>query len=131
MTRMPIYANWPIAKQMMEHDIEEASERLLLTKKAYSGKETLSPLMLARLEGVVRNDSMPPALYVLMHWDGKFTNDEKATILAWIAEERSNHPWSRDAANKFKGEPVQPLPLTVDLDAETVALGDKLFHDRR
>lgn len=131
MTRMPIYAKWPIAKQLMEHDIEEANQRLLLTKEAYSGKETVSPLMLARLEGVIRNDSMPPALYVLMHWNGKLTDNEKTTLLSWIAEERAKHPWSRDASNQFKGEPVQPLPLTVDLDPEIVALGDKLFHDRR
>ena len=131
MTRMPIYAGLPIAKQLMEHDIEEASERLLLTKEAYNGKEPLSPLMLARLEGVIRNNSMPPALYLLMHWNGKLNHDEKTTLITWIAEERVKHPWSRDAANQFKGEPVQPLPLTVDLNPEIVALGDKLFHDRR
>lgn len=130
MTRMPIYSGLPIAKQLMAQDIEEAGARLVLSKQLYSGEEAFSPLMLARLESVVRNSSMPPAQYLLMHWTGRLTADEKNSILAWIAEERAKHPWSRDAAEAFKGEPVQPLPLTVDLDPEKVALGDKLFHDR-
>ena len=32
MTRMPIYSELPIAKQLMAKDIEEASARLLLSK---------------------------------------------------------------------------------------------------
>lgn len=28
-------------------------------------------------------------------------------------------------------EPIRPIPLTVKLDAKKVALGDKLFHDKR
>jgi cytochrome c peroxidase len=130
MTRMPIYSDLPIAKQLMERDIEEAGDRLVLSKQVYSGEQTFTPLMLARLENVIRNDSMPPAQYLLMHWTGRLTADEQDSILAWIAEERAKHPWSRDAAEAFKGEPVHPLPLTVDLDPEKVALGDKLFHDR-
>ena len=27
------------------------------------------------------------------------------------------------------GEPIQPIPLTLDLDERKVTLGDKLFHD--
>lgn len=130
MTRRPIYSDLPIAKQLMERDIEQAGDRLVLSKQVYSGEQAFTPLMLARLENVIRNDSMPPALYLLMHWTGRLTADEQDSILAWIAEERAKHPWSRDAAEAFKGEPVQPLPLTVDLDPEKVALGDKLFHDR-
>jgi cytochrome c peroxidase len=31
----------------------------------------------------------------------------------------------------FDQEPIQPLPLTVDLNADKVSLGQKLFHDPR
>ena len=41
MTRMPIYSELPIAKQLMARDIEEASARLLLSKQVYSGEECL------------------------------------------------------------------------------------------
>lgn len=130
MLRKPIYSELPIAKQLMEQDIEQASARLVLTKKLYNGEETFTPLMLARLEHVVRNDSMPPTQYLLMHWTDNLTDDERQSILAWIAEERAKLPWSQDAAEALKGEPVHPLPLKVDLDQNKVALGDKLFHDR-
>ncbi|MEY3289495.1 MAG: hypothetical protein RLZZ419_1737, partial [Pseudomonadota bacterium] len=129
MLRKPFYSELPIAKQLMAKDIEEAGERLILSKKFYSGEEAFTPLMLSRLEHVVRNGSMPPTKYLLMHWTDNLTADEKASILAWISEERTKSPWSLDSAETLKGEPVQALPLTVDLNPDKVALGDKLFHD--
>ena len=129
MTRMPIYAEFPIAKQLMAKDIEKASARLMLSKQLYSGETSFTPLMLARLEGVIRNNSMPPNLYLLMHWTDNLTVDEKQSILGWIEDERAKSAWSLDSTKALKGEPVQPLPLKVDLDAKKVALGHKLFHD--
>lgn len=130
MLRKPFYAEFPVAKQLMEQDMEQGSARLSLSKKLFSGEEAFTPLMLARIEHVIRNDSMPPAQYLAMHWTDSLSADEKQTILAWIAEERAKSPWSRDAAAAFKGEPIPPLPLRVELDADKVSLGNKLFHDR-
>ena len=129
MTRMPIYANLPIAKQLMEKDISNASARLILSKSLYSGEEKFTALDLARLEGVLLNNSMPPHLYLSMHWTAKLTADEKQTILAWISEERSKLTWSIDSSKDLKGEPIQPLPLKVTVDDKKIALGQKLFHD--
>ena len=77
MLRRPVYSELPIAKQLMEQDIEQAGNRLILSKKLYSGEEAVTPLMLARLEQVVQNGSMPPTQYLLMHWTGNLTLDEK------------------------------------------------------
>ena len=129
MTRMPIYANLPIAKQLMEKDIRNATARLILNKSLYSGEEKFTALDLARLEGVLLNNSMPPHLYLSMHWTAKLTADEKQTILAWISEERSKLTWSIDSSKDLKGEPIQPLPLKVAVDDKKIALGQKLFHD--
>ena len=129
MTRMPIYANLPIAKQLMEKDISNASARLILSKSLYSGEEKFTALDLGRLEGVLLNNSMPPHLYLSMHWTAKLTADEKQTILAWISEERSKLTWSIDSSKDLKGEPIQPLPLKVAVDDKKIALGQKLFHD--
>ena len=129
MTRMPIYANFPIAKQLMEKDIANASARLILTKQHYSGEVKFTALDLARLEGVILNNSMPPHLYLSMHWTAKLTEDEKKNILAWIAEERALLPWGADASHDFKGEPVQPLSLNTAVDDRKIVLGQKLFHD--
>ncbi len=129
MTRMPIYANLPIAKQLMEKDISNASARLILSKSLYSGEEKFTALDLGRLEAVLLNNSMPPHLYLSMHWTAKLTEDEKQTILAWISEERSKLIWSIDSSKDLKGEPIQPLPLKVAVDDKKIALGQKLFHD--
>ena len=77
LTRMPVYAQLPIAKQLMAKDIKNASERLILSKSIYSGEEAFPPLMLARIEGAIRDNSMPPHLYLSMHWAGRLTADEK------------------------------------------------------
>ena len=130
MTRMPIYSELPIAKQLMAKDIENASARLILSKQLYNGETRFSPLMLARLEGVIYNNSMPPSLYLSMHWTDRLTPEEKNAILGWIAEERSKLAWSADSAESKKGEPVQPLPLTLAVDSQKVILGQKLFFDR-
>ena len=129
MTRMPIYAKFPIAKQLMAKDIENASDRLVLSQPLYSGETPFTPLMLARLESVVKHKSMPPALYLSMHWTDNLSTEEQQQILDWIAEERAKSPLSADSATNLKDEPVQPLPLKVDLNAEKVAVGHKLFHD--
>jgi cytochrome c peroxidase len=130
MTRMPFYSKFPVAKQLMAKDIENASARLILSKQLYSGETRFSPLMLARLEGVIRHNSMPPVLYLSMHWTDSLTVEERNTIQAWIAEERAKSPWSADSAQAQKGESVQPLPLKVELDPKKVALGQQLFFDR-
>jgi len=127
MTRMPIYSEWPIARQLIEKDIQQGSARFTLSPKVYSGEESFTPLMLARLEQVVSNNKMPPVQYLAMHWNGRLSTDEKQTILTWIAKERSSH----ESAESYTSEPVQPLPLSVELNADKVALGNQLFHDTR
>jgi len=129
MLRKPIYSDLPIAKQLMEHDIDRARSRLVLSKKLFNGQESFTLLQLARIEHAVQSNMMPPALYLTMHWSKRLTSDERKTILDWLVRERAKSPWSTDAAPEFKGEPVQPLPLTTELNADKVALGKKLFHD--
>lgn len=129
MTRMPIYANFPIAKDLLAKDIEAATQRFVLIKEIYNGEIPLTPLMLARLEGVIKNSEMPPSLYLSMHWNGSLTQNEKQTILEWISEERAKFPAHSQTVQNLKGEPIQPLPLQVDVNPEKVALGQKLFHD--
>lgn len=131
MARMPIYAQLPVAKQVMTQHIEMASERMILNPSLFSGETSFSPLLLARIEHVLRNDMMPPGLFLIMHWDGGLSNEERQTLLDWIAEERGKHSWSQEHAADLKGEPAQALPLQTTLDADKVALGKRLFHDKR
>jgi cytochrome c peroxidase len=131
MTRFPFYSSLPIAKQLMEDDIKNASGRLEISKDFYSGEKSFTPLMLARIEGALRNNAMPPNLYLSMHWNGGLSEKEKGLLLAWIDEERELLEWSKDSAPTLKGEPVHPLPLSVALNPRKVALGQRLFFEQR
>lgn len=131
MTRLPIYSSLPIAKQLMENDIHSASSRLEISEDFYSGEKSFTPLMLARIEGAIRNNAMPPNLYLSMHWNGSLSEKEKGLLLAWIAEERERLEWSKDSAPTLKGEPIHPLPFSVPLNQKKVALGQSLFFDQR
>ena len=129
MTRMPVYSELPLAKQLIEKDIKEGGDRFILSREIYSGEKPFTPLMLARLEHVIVNNKMPPAQYLLMHWNGRLNADEQEAILTWIADERGQYFSKSGVAESFKDEPIQPLPLTVELDRKKVDLGNKLFHD--
>jgi cytochrome c peroxidase len=131
MTRMPIYADLPIAKQLMASDIENASARLQISKAMHSGGSAFTPLMLDRLEGALRNNTMPPALYLSMHWNDSLNQSEKSTILTWIGEERAKLATNKDVMPALKGEPIQPLSINANLDANKVSLGKQLFFDIR
>jgi len=127
--RLPFYSEFPIAKQLIASDISAASQRFILDDKTYSGEKPFTPLMLARLENVIKNNIMPPNLYLSMHWSERLNQAEKDSIQQWIKRERTSHEWSKDSSAINKGEPVQALPLTTKLDAKKVDLGDKLFHE--
>jgi len=74
---------------------------------------------------------MPPTQYLLLHWSHRLSADEKAALLAWVADVRAKHYAAAWTAPRFANEPVQPLPQSVALDPAKVALGDKLYHDVR
>jgi cytochrome c peroxidase len=131
MTRRPLYASLPIARGMIEEDIRKAERRWAISGSQYAGTAAFTPLDLARLESVVRDGSMPPGNYKLMHWTAGLGAGESETVLAWIRAERGGMEAAAEMAPALKGEPVQPLPREVALDPDKVALGDRLFHDVR
>jgi cytochrome c peroxidase len=131
LTRVPIYARLPVARGMIERDIRAGERRWAVSREQYAGEAGFAPLELARLEGVIRDGSMPPANYKLMHWNAGLSAGQKAHILDWIRAERARGDAAREMAEGLKGEPVQPLPLAVDVNPDKVALGDSLFHDTR
>ena len=131
LTRMPIYAKLPIASAMIRKDIEEGEEHFKVTREQYSGEQPFTAIALARLENAVEEGSMPPGKYVMMHWNSRLAAGEKESILAWIREERARRDEAREMSDALKGEPIQPLPLTVAVNADKAALGERLYHDTR
>lgn len=130
---MPFYANFPIAKGMIQEDIAQGMKYADLSdmfEKLRSGAP-VSEVDLAKVEHVVANASMPPFEFAMMHWGSAITSAKSEILTKWIAQERTKNYATGIAALHFSNEMVQPLVDSIATDPAKVALGDKLFHDVR
>ncbi len=130
--QLPFYARLPIARGVIEKDMEEGLEHLDL--KAALRPEAdgpVSEVVLAKVEHQVVSEAMPPGRYRLLHWNGGLNDSEAEAVLAWIGKTREGNYAAADVSLSFRQEAVQPLPQSGDLDSLKVALGNKLFHDTR
>jgi uncharacterized membrane protein len=83
-TKYPWYFKLPIVKQWIENDIAEAREHIDMDAD-FPFKGHGSPLEdLKAMEQVIRDDSMPPLSYRMMHSRSGLTEDEKTTVRQWI-----------------------------------------------
>lgn len=83
-TEFPWYHSLPIAKQIINSDIEEARKHLIF-KNAFPFKSHSTPIEdLLSIKEVIESDSMPPFLYSLAHDDAKLTEAEKKRIIDWV-----------------------------------------------
>ncbi len=129
-TAKPWYASLPIAKSMINQDIEAGIMALDMSDGLFS-ERVFRPVALAKIESTMYLGSMPPARYTLMHWNASLSEKEKNDVLNWIKQVRITHYAAPDVAATFAGEPIQPLPLKVAVDEKKAALGNKLYHDTR
>ena len=128
---LPFYANFPIAKTLVQEDVTSGLKHLNMVADFSASPESAFPeAALAKLEHVVKDGSMPPQRYLMMHWNGALSGAEKQEILDWVTIIRKAS-YATDAATEFENEPIQPLPMSIELDPDRVALGNKLFHDPR
>ncbi|MCG3197475.1 MAG: hypothetical protein GHCLOJNM_01961 [bacterium] len=130
--QLPFYANFPIAKGLIEADIRKGLAWFDLQEiaSAPEGAPVPEPL-LAKLEYALDHNTMPPGRFAALHWDAKLSGAEKEDLLAWVRDVRKSHYTTPGVAGEFEQEPVQPLPLEHGQNPEIVALGDKMFHDVR
>lgn len=129
---LPFYAKVPGIRQMIEKDYRDGLRAMDLGLEIV-GKNASKPVgetVLAKMEYVITNDTMPPAKFAVVHWGSRLSDADKKNILDWVKENRKAH-YATDAAEKFANEPVQPLPLSLNVDQKKAALGDKLFNDKR
>ena len=90
----------------------------------------VNPVELAKVEKVVLDDRMPMPKYYLVHWGSSLTPEKRDIVLDWVRRMRAaihNDGLTGERAN----EPVRPIDLTLEYDAEKAALGYALFHDTR
>ncbi|PSW18707.1 cytochrome-c peroxidase [Photobacterium sanctipauli] len=130
---MPFYGKLPVAKQLMDKDIEVGMRHFNIESMMAQVRagELVSELELAKLESVLEDGSMPPALYLSMHWRSKLSAAETDTLAKWVRQERLRHHDQVNITDEFKYDAVQPIRTVFKVDEAKVALGDALFHDTR
>ena len=129
---LPFYAKIPLAGDIVMADIDSGYRAFDMTKfmeELKDGNE-VNAVELAKVEKVVLDDRMPMPKYYLVHWGSSLTPEKRDIVLDWVRRMRAaihNDGLTGERAN----EPVRPIDLTLEYDAEKAALGYALFHDTR
>lgn len=130
--KRPFYAGFPIAKSMMEKDVQAGQAWLDLPVELYrKGRIPLSEAALAKIEYALGRNSMPPGKYVALHWNHRLGAVDKKELQAWIRETRHKFFTTQGVAKRYAGTALQPLPAEVKVDPAKVALGERLYNDKR
>ncbi|WP_058911974.1 cytochrome-c peroxidase [Entomohabitans teleogrylli] len=130
---LPFYASFPIAKQLMDYDIQLGYKSFNLTpvRESLIEDKPAPQSDLNKIEWVMQNQTMPPTRYVALHWAGSVDEAENKVLMDWIAKQREQFYTSEDTAPQHRNEPVQPIPKSLPVDKDKVALGFRLYHDPR
>ncbi|MDR2800300.1 MAG: cytochrome-c peroxidase [Desulfovibrio sp.] len=129
---LPFYAAIPGIRQIIEGNYNGGLRAMDLNEElGKTGGEPVGEATLAKMEWVAENDTMPPAVFAAVHMGGRMTREERDSILAWVKSTRTACYATGTAAPERAGEPVQPLPDTLGADPAKVALGERLFADKR
>lgn len=130
---LPFYAKIPGIKEIIEKDFTDGIRAMDLRQELVDVNvdKPVGESTLAKMEWVITNDTMPPAKFTAVHWGSKVSSKDKEIILNWVKETRAAHYATGLAAPKHANEPLQPLPDSLPVNAEKVALGEKLFNDKR
>jgi len=130
--KLPFYASFPLAKGMMQRDIASGLAMLDMTSELYrKGPRPISEAAVAKTELAISHDEMPPGRYLMLHWNHRLSDADKQNILGWVRETRRRYFTGEGVSKAHAGGMLQPLPTTVNEDPAKVALGDRLFHDKR
>lgn len=88
-TEFPFYYNWPIARNMIDKDLVEAKEHINLDKGFPFGGHGTPKEDLEAIEASLKEESMPPLRYRIMHWNSTLSKSEKDRVLEWVKDSKS------------------------------------------
>lgn len=131
-TPSPFYASLPLASGMIAADVAKGLRGMDLTAELFPGNGArVSEPALAKIERELSRGNMPPVSYLAAHWNSGLSAAEQATVLEWIANTRAAHHAWLGESDALRGALIPPLPPSLPVDANKVALGRKLYHDKR
>lgn len=132
-TSLPFYASLPVAKDMIQKDVQKGLAHFDLSSVYHSVEnfESVSGAALNKLERVVHEGSMPMANFRIMHWASGLSEDEEKILLDWIKEKRLKQNYGSPVNEERKLASVQPIHTYFSVDENKAKLGEQLFHDTR
>ena len=130
---LPFYAKIPGIKEIIEKDFKDGLRAMDLNLELVEAAKDkpIGEATLAKMEWVITNETMPPAKFTAVHWGSRVSSDDRAAILDWVKASRAAHYATDLAAPQRANEPLQPLPDALPVNAAKVALGEKLYNDKR
>lgn len=131
-TPSPFYAGFPGVSKLIAADIEDGLGGMDLVAELFPGDGLkVSEPALARIEREVVDGEMPPAIYLVAHWDCGLTSADKDAVRNWISQTRAqHHPWP-GVPESLRTAAIPPIPASLAVDAKKADLGRKLYHDKR
>ena len=129
----PFYASFPIVGFMVKGDIEKGLKHEDLTKtyESLASGNKIDETILAKIEKVVTDGSMPLHRYYMIHWGASLNKEEKSMMLSWVKKQRETPYATGLACEEFANEPIQPIVDSIPVNPDKVELGKILFHDTR
>lgn len=86
LTAYPVYSSFPLANQIIKHDINEAQEHMIFSREMLSGQKKPTAMELARIKAAFLDGDMPPKIYLALHWDARVTPEDREALLNWIEQ---------------------------------------------
>lgn len=132
-TDLPFYFSLPIASSLMQHDLEQGLRHFRIEPvfDAFNKGQPPAIEQLSRIEEVIRQNRMPPSLYLFLHWHAYLSKSQRQAILDWIDSLRRQYYATPGVAPQFAAEPVQPIPAMLPpIRQDVVALGKKLYYEK-
>jgi len=128
--KMPFYFKFPVMKQQMEQHVLHA-QRFVDLKETMADPQHVDQATLAKIEHAMLNNTMPIIQYKMVHWGTGFNKQERGILAEWIAAERAARFATGLNAENFQNEPIQAIPSSLPVCPKRVALGEKMYNDKR
>ncbi len=129
---LPFYAKIPGIKDIIERDYRDGLRAMDLRAELTDLKQDkpVGESTIAKMEWVVKNNTMPPAKFTAVHWGTSLSEEDKKNILDWVKTTRSKYYASKGMADKHANEPIQII-TPIEYDVQKADIGKKLFNDKR
>jgi cytochrome c peroxidase len=129
-----LYAPVPVLGNILKSEAEKGSRSFDIGESMdkINRGEAIDEIALAKIEiATIIQRNMPPPAFYLIHWGASVTLEKRKILKEWITCHREQFYPNPLAAERFKNEPVRPLPSSILVNKKKAALGKKLFHDAR